>query len=107
MGPNFMSEVNFARPFSVEDPLETPSGLKDSVAAVKMLGDAAIDTRKQFGSLERPFGDVTKYHAGDVSVPAGSGSGSIGIFPSLIFGRIDNQPIRAAASAQPCISIAQ
>ena len=67
--------------------METPTGLKDPVAAVKMLGDAAVDTRKQFGSLERPYGEVTKHRAGDVSVLAGSGSrSSIGIFPSMVFG---------------------
>jgi acyl-homoserine-lactone acylase len=107
MGSNFMSEANFAKPFSVEDPLETPSGLKDPVAAVKMLGDAAIDARKQFGSLERPYGDVTRYHAGDVSVPAGSGSGSIGIFPSMIFGRFDKEGIRDAVSGETWISMVE
>src|SRR5260370_12445407 len=72
-----------------------------------MLGDAAIDTRKRFGSLERPYGDVTKYHAGDVSVPAGSGSGSIGIFPSMIFGRFDKEGIRDAVSGETWISMVE
>jgi acyl-homoserine-lactone acylase len=72
-----------------------------------MLGDAAIDVRKQFGSLERPYGDVTKYHAGDVSVPAGSGSGSIGIFPSMIFGRFDKEGIRDAVSGETWISMVE
>jgi acyl-homoserine-lactone acylase len=107
MGRNFMSEANFARPFSLTDPLETPAGLKDPVAAVKMLGDAAIDTRKQFGSLERPYGDVTKFRAGDVSVPAGSGSGSIGIFPSMVFGPFGKDGTRNAVSGETWISMVE
>jgi acyl-homoserine-lactone acylase len=91
MGPNYANESNFANPFTLADPLNTPSGLKNPAAAVKMLGDAAVETKKQFGSIERPYGDVTRYTVGSVrdvkelSVPGESGSGSIGIFPSMIF----------------------
>jgi len=107
MGRNFMNEANFAKPFSLKDPVETPTGLKDPVAAVKMLGDAAVDTRKQFGSLERPYGEVTKYRAGDVSVPAGSGSGSIGIFPSMVFGPFGQDGARDAISGETWISMVE
>ena len=107
MGRNFMNEANFAKPFSLKDPVETPTGLKDPVAAVKMLGDAAVDTRKQFGSLERPYGEVTKYRAGDVSVPAGSGSGSIGIFPSMVFGPFGQNGARDAISGETWISMVE
>jgi acyl-homoserine-lactone acylase len=107
MGPNFMGESNFAKPFSLTDPLETPSGLKDPAAAVSMLAAAAVDTRKRFGSLERSYGDVTKYTAGDVSVPGGSGSGSIGIFPSMIFGRFGKDGTRDAVSGESWISMVE
>ncbi len=107
LGPNFMSEANYARPFTLADPLNTPSGLKDPSAAVAMLSAAAVDTKKMFGSLERPYGDVTKYRAGDVSVPAGSGSGSIGIFPSMVFGKFGKDGVRDAVSGETWISIVE
>jgi acyl-homoserine-lactone acylase len=107
MGRNFSNESNFAKPFSLEDPVNTPTGIKDPAAAVKMLGAAAVDTKEQFGSLERPYGDVTKFRAGDVSVPAGSGSGSIGIFPSMIFSRFDADGIRDAVSGETWISMVE
>lgn len=107
MGPNFMSEANFAKPFSLDDPVNTPTGLKNPAAAVSMLGAAAVDTKKQFGSLERPYGDVTRYHAGDVSVPAGSGSGSIGIFPSMVFSRFGKDGTRDAVSGETWISMVE
>ena len=104
LGPNFMSEANFAMPFSLKEPLDTPSGLKDPAAAVKMLGQAAVNTKAVFGSLERPYGDVTKYKAGDVAVPGESGSGSIGIFPSMVFGKFGPDGTRDALSGETWIS---
>ncbi len=44
------------------------SGLKDLAAAVKMLGQAAVDIKAMFGSLERPSGDVTKYKVGGMTL---------------------------------------
>ncbi len=107
MGANFMNEANFANPFSLSDPLNTPSGLKNPAAAVKMLGDAAVDVKKQFGSLERPYGEVTKYTAGDVRAPGESGSGSIGIFPSMIFGPYGKDGTRDAVSGETWISMVE
>jgi acyl-homoserine-lactone acylase len=107
MGANFMNESNFANPFSLSDPLNTPSGLKNPAAAVKMLGDAAVDVKKQFSSLERPYGEVTKYTAGDVTAPGESGSGSIGIFPSMIFGPFGKNGTRDAISGETWISMVE
>jgi acyl-homoserine-lactone acylase len=107
MGANFMNESNFANPFSLSDPLNTPSGLKDPAAAVKFLGEAAVEVKKQFGSLERPYGDVTKYRAGDVAAPGESGSGSIGIFPSMIFGPYGKDGTRNAVSGETWISMVE
>jgi acyl-homoserine-lactone acylase len=102
-----MNESNFANPFSLSDPLNTPSGLKDPAAAVKFLGEAAVEVKKQFGSLERPYGDVTKYRAGDVAAPGESGSGSIGIFPSMIFGPYGKDGTRNAVSGETWISMVE
>jgi acyl-homoserine-lactone acylase len=107
MGASFMNESNFANPFSLSDPLNTPSGLKDPAAAVKFLGDAAVEVKKQFGSLERPYGEVTKYRAGDLAAPGESGSGSIGIFPSMIFGPYGKDGTRDALSGETWISMVE
>jgi acyl-homoserine-lactone acylase len=107
MGPAYTNESNFIQPFTLKDPINTPTGIKDPQAAVKMLGEAAVDTKAKFGSLERPYGDVTKYVAGDVSVPGGSGSGSIGIFPSMVFGKFGKDGTRDAVSGESWISMVE
>lgn len=70
-----MGEINFAIPFSLKAPLDTLSGLKDLAAAVKMLGQAAVDTKAMFGSLERTSGDVTKYKVGGMACVSSGRSG--------------------------------
>lgn len=107
MGPNFADENNFAKPFSLADPLNTPAGLKNPAAAVNMLGAAAVEVKKEFGSLERPYGDVTKYRVGDLAVPGESGSGSIGIFPSMTFGPFGKDGTRDAISGETWISVVE
>jgi acyl-homoserine-lactone acylase len=112
MGTNYARESNFARPFTLDDPLNTPSGLKDPAAAVKMLADAAVEVKKQFGSLDPPYGDSTRYRVGDVqnvsdvSVPGESGSGNIGIFPSMIFSPFKDGT-RNAVSGETWISVVE
>jgi acyl-homoserine-lactone acylase len=112
MGANYANESNFAQPFTLADPLNTPSGLKDPAAAAKMLGDAAAEVKKRFGSLDPPYGDSTRYkvgdvpRVGDVSVPGESGSGSIGIFPSMIFSPFKDGT-RDAVSGETWISMVE
>ena len=72
-----------------------------------MLGVAAAEVRQEFGSLERPYGEVTKYRVGDLAVPGESGSGSIGIFPSMIFGPFGKVGTRDALSGETWISMVE
>jgi acyl-homoserine-lactone acylase len=112
-GPNYASDANFANPFSLADPLNTPAGLKDPAAAVKMLGDTAVEVKKRFGSLDRPYGDVTRYKVGDVSnvsdvsVPGESDSEGLGIFPSMIFGPFGKDGTRGPVSGETWVSVVE
>jgi acyl-homoserine-lactone acylase len=106
MGPALTSEANFAHPFSLDDPLNTPAGLKDPTAAVQMLAKAADETKKLYGSIDRPYGEVTRFKVGDLSLPAFSGSGSLGIFPSMGFGKLVDGK-RDATTGETWISIVE
>ena len=65
--------------------------MKDPVAAVKMLGNTAVGSEKTIRFARSTYSDTSRYKVGgvpkvdDVSVPGESGSGNIGIFPSMIF----------------------
>jgi acyl-homoserine-lactone acylase len=86
MGPGFLSGVNFAVPWSLEDPIETPRGLKDPGAAVRMLQLAYDETRRKYGAADKPLGDVSRFHIGSVNVPGNGGFGNLGIFRTITWG---------------------
>ena len=79
-GPQFSSDKNYQSPWNMSDPLGTPKGLKDPQQAVAMLADAARDTIAKYGALDRPFGEVSRFHIADVNVPGNGGFGNTGIF---------------------------
>jgi acyl-homoserine-lactone acylase len=61
-------------------PIETPFGLKDPAQAVAMLAEAAAETRKTWGALDRPFGEVSRFALGAVELPGHGGFGNLGVF---------------------------
>jgi acyl-homoserine-lactone acylase len=79
-GPNFMSDANYRVRWDPARPIDTPSGLKDPAAAVEMLKAAAVEARAQHGALDRPFGEVSRFHLGAVDVPGSGGFGNMGVF---------------------------
>lgn len=79
-GKSFLGQENYAQRWSFSDPLNTPRGLKDPKKAVAMLEDAAKLTIQRYGAIDRPFGEVSRFHIADVNVPGNGGFGSSGIF---------------------------
>ncbi len=87
---------NYAVPYDLAKPLTTPSGIKDPAAAAAMLDDAAAATQKEFGALDKPWGEylhleINRQSAGaaagprgtpvdGVDLPGNGGPGAIGIF---------------------------
>jgi acyl-homoserine-lactone acylase len=87
---------NFAVPYAVDKPLTTPSGIKDPAAAAAMLDAAAEAVMKDYGTLDKPWGDflhleINGQSAGaaagprgpalnGVDLPGNGGPGAIGIF---------------------------
>ncbi len=87
---------NYAVPYSLDKPLTTPAGIKDPKAAAAMLDAAAEATAKEFGALDKPWGEYLRLEingqsagaaAGPrgapvdgVDLPGNGGPGAIGIF---------------------------
>jgi acyl-homoserine-lactone acylase len=82
-GPAFSQSANYKNPFTLSDPLNTPNGLKDPAAAVAMLEAAAKDTVAKYGSIDRPWGEVNRFHLGDVNLPGNGGHGNTGSFRTI------------------------
>lgn len=91
------STRNFAVPIDIVKPLETPAGLRDPKAAADMLDAAADAVEKQFGSLDKPWGEFLRLQInvqsagaaaasqrGDplngIDLPGNGGPGPLGIF---------------------------
>ncbi|PZU58460.1 MAG: acylase [Sphingobium sp.] len=87
---NFTSQANYAVKWTLDDPLETPRGLRDPAAAVAMLKEAVAKTRALYGAIDRPFGDVSRFHIGGVNLPGNGGFGNTGVFRTITWGPMKN-----------------
>lgn len=83
---NFTSQANYAVKWTLDDPIETPRGLKDPAAAVVMLKQAVAKTKQLYGAIDRPFGDVSRFHLGSVNLPGNGGFGNTGVFRTITWG---------------------
>lgn len=87
---NFTDQSNYAVKWTLDDPLQTPRGLKDPAAAVAQLKQAVARTKQLYGAVDRPYGEVSRFHLGDVSVPANGGFGNTGVFRTITWGPMKN-----------------
>jgi acyl-homoserine-lactone acylase len=88
-GAGFGGVANYAVPFDEARATSTPSGIKDSAAAVEMLRQAIVITRKKYGAVDRVFGDVSRFKLDDVDVPGDGHVGGLGPFRVITWGPLD------------------
>ena len=81
---------NFARQWSLDEPLDTPSGFKDPAQALAMLKTAIGKTRQLYGAVDRPYGEVSRFHIDGVNLPANGGLGATGVFRTITWGPMKN-----------------
>jgi acyl-homoserine-lactone acylase len=87
---NFTSQANYAVQWTLDDPLQTPRGLRDPAGAVAMLKQAVAKTRELYGAIDRPYGEVSRFRVGDTSVPGNGGFGNTGIFRTITWEPMEN-----------------
>src|SRR5690606_37499529 len=80
----------FARVWSVDDPLNTPSGIADRSRAVEAFKWAVEETKKRHGTFDVAWGDVHRVRRGNVDVPVGGCSNELGCFRILSYQRADD-----------------
>lgn len=85
---NFTSQANYKVKWSPEQPVDTPSGIADPAAAVAMLKAAIVEAKEKYGAIDRPFGEVSRFHIDDVNLPGGGGFGNTGLFHTITWGAL-------------------
>ena len=98
---------NFATPAAIDKPLTTPVGIMDPKAAAEMLDAAAAAVEKQFGALDKPWGEFLRLQINAqspgaaaaanrgtpvdrIDLPGNGGPGAIGIFRVVTPGPIQD-----------------
>ena len=76
----------FLIPWDPDNPVSTPSGLKNKDNAAKLLRKAAEKVLENYGSLDVPWGDVYRFRIDSLDFPANGGPGDqLGIFRTMNF----------------------
>jgi acyl-homoserine-lactone acylase len=88
--------IPFARPWSENDPLNTPDGLADPVAAVAALEAAAAQVEQNYGTIEVAWGEVHRLRRGKLDLPANGGPGELGIFRNVAYVPAEGGKFQAA-----------
>jgi acyl-homoserine-lactone acylase len=86
-GPALSDQSNFVRPWTLDDPVNTPAGIKDAAAATAMLKAAAQAVKARHGRLDPAYGDTSRFAAGEAqSAPGHGGLGGLGLFRTISWG---------------------
>jgi acyl-homoserine-lactone acylase len=75
----------FAKPWDKDNPLTTPDGLADPIAAVAALEEAAESVINDFDSLNVAWGDIHRVRYGIKDYPANGGPDWLGTLRVLFF----------------------
>ena len=73
--------------FDPQHPLDSAYGIADPEWAASALRDAAERVQKNYGALDVAWGDVNRYASGNADLPGDGGSGRLGVFRTIDFGK--------------------
>jgi acyl-homoserine-lactone acylase len=87
---NFTVLSNYKVKWSPAAPIDTPSGIADPARAVAMLKNAIVEMKAKYGAVDRPFGEVSRFHIDGVNLAGNGGFGNTGIFRTITWGPLKN-----------------
>jgi acyl-homoserine-lactone acylase len=70
-------------PWKAEDPFTTPDGLTNPELAAKLLSEAAMEVRQEYGALDVEWGSVHRFRKDGLDFPGNGGPGQYGIFRTI------------------------
>lgn len=88
-------DKRYAKVWSVDAPMSTPSGLADKERAAASFVWAVAETKKIYGNFDVTWGDVHRVRRGDVDVPVGGCGNDLGCFRIMTFAKADDGKLRA------------
>jgi acyl-homoserine-lactone acylase len=68
-----------------DNPVTTPSGLKDRKTAVELLVKASKAVKEKYGSIDIAWGEVNRFRIGAYDYPANGGPDNLGVFRTMYF----------------------
>src|SRR6185369_7166718 len=104
-GDNFAGLANYREPWSAAEPLSTPRGIKNPTAAVDMLRRAITETRRKYGAIDRPFGEVSRFALDEVDLPGNGGFGNLGAFRVITWTDPDAKGIRTPRHGETWVAV--
>jgi len=79
------------------DPLGTPRGLANLEIGVEVFGEAVAAVAERWGDPAVAWGEVHRVRRGEVDVPVGGGSGTLGCFRVLSYTRDEDGRLTASS----------
>jgi acyl-homoserine-lactone acylase len=96
----------FEVPWSQENPVSTPSGLKNKRKAVELLVRAARSVTEKYGSADVAWGDVNRFRIGRYDFPGNGAPDNCGVFRTMYFAD-DNDHKRRAVAGDTYIAVTE
>jgi len=104
-GPRMTGQAGFAVPWSADDPINTPSGLKDPAAAVEQLRKAIASTKEKYGKIDPVYGEVSRFILEDVDVPGHGGFGNLGAFHVITWSDPNAEGVRTPTHGETWVAM--
>jgi acyl-homoserine-lactone acylase len=77
-GRYFGDESGYAQPFDPARATTTPTGLRDSAAALGLLRQAITITKAKYDAIDRVYGEVSRFRIDGVDLPGDGNAGGLG-----------------------------
>lgn len=75
----------FENQWNNDNPVTTPSGLKEKKQAVDLLVKVSKSVKDKYGSIDIAWGEVNRFRIGEYDYPANGGPDNLGVFRTMYF----------------------
>lgn len=106
-GRSYAGLNNYAETWTLDDPISTPKGLKDPVAAVAMLKQAVSNTIEKYGAIDVRFGDVSRFNLDGKNIAGHGGFGNLGVFRVITWSSLNEENQRTPVHGETWVAMVE